>query len=915
MNYQWLLYLLAGVVVFYLILRLVPYLVVWPRLLGARIRRAEAVLVDAEMIPEAERRILESARESLRALGFEYRHSERLVPMARVADHSLFVAVYFHPTHRAYAAVTPCSLPEVEKPWDVVFSTRCQDGVTRVTQNVPISFLGVAPSWYQTQTIYVATLSQHWEAHRAWVAPRAAQAREYDATESLQRENRFFAEVLALWRQQGWIVPAREPDAYRMRAWPALLRTHQVLRESVKRQAVAFSVDHPIPEDTILLAHTQAHQWQRKAEEGFEQMRSVKAGLFLASGALFLLAFGLLFSWRFAALLLGVLLAHELGHSLAMRAFGYRKLSIFFVPLLGAVATGQKTGAPPWQQFMIYLAGPLPGLLAAFAFFAWFPETRGVWFEVALIALTLNYFNLLPALPLDGGRIVEILFLGRLPWIRLAFAGIGVILLASVAWVLNSFIAAIIAGLVAMTLPTQWRQTRLASRLLRDISPAMTETQRLEKIYFQLLQGRFRQLRHGHRLALAKSLEEWIAVPRPSVSLMVGGGLLYLALLGLPVYYATLPGMPLHSLVANLIPAQAPDWEARLANADTPDARWKLLLEAADWHEYDFDEQGLRKGEPYLRRAMQLARETFATDDERQFAGLKALALLLAEDDEDEAIALKEQALDWLDRHGKPHDLRRAELLEGLFWTQPRALDDAARRNASIQDVKAALAIRRRHGQEDSGSFALALETLASLYERENQYDEAEPLWRQALEIYARHETANEGLRMLATQHLASNLMDQERFPDAEKLLQDTLPQVSESMDYLRADLMELLGWAYWLQQDEPQARRIFEQRLVHQRAFVEKMGIEDAAALFLMPLLDLAHVTWEQQDLPRFQALRRELAAMERASEESGVRYYRGYLYRPASTRLDGWRSWQREAHRAVLAFYLPRKADEKRE
>lgn len=84
---------------------------------------------------------------------------------------------------------------------------------------------------------------------------------------------------------------------------------------------------------------------------------------FALSTGVGLLAFGAFISWRMAPAIMFILLFHELGHALAMRVFGYQRLSVLVIPLLGAVAIGRKDDASPWQKLGVLLAGPLPGLL------------------------------------------------------------------------------------------------------------------------------------------------------------------------------------------------------------------------------------------------------------------------------------------------------------------------------------------------------------------------------------------------------------------------------------------------------------------------------------------------------------------------------------------------------------------------
>lgn len=143
-----------------------------------------------------------------------------------------------------------------------------------------------------------------------------------------------------------------------------------------------------------------------------ERKSSLTQGL--TSLLMFLVVSLLLFGWDlwYVMILIAVLFIHELGHYLAMRAFHYRDVSIFFLPFLGAVTTGEKAEVSQKQSAIVYLAGPLPGILLGVACFladhAWnIPELN----KAANVFIFLNLFNLLPVMPLDGGGLVQTLFL------------------------------------------------------------------------------------------------------------------------------------------------------------------------------------------------------------------------------------------------------------------------------------------------------------------------------------------------------------------------------------------------------------------------------------------------------------------------------------------------------------------------
>jgi Zn-dependent protease len=112
-------------------------------------------------------------------------------------------------------------------------------------------------------------------------------------------------------------------------------------------------------------------------------------------------------------------LAHEFGHALVARRYGIRTLEIVMYPI-GGVSRPER---PPTarEELWIALAGPTVNLLIAVALLSWVASQQGfVALEklreptdanlaerLALGNLTLWLFNLLPAYPMDGGRILR----------------------------------------------------------------------------------------------------------------------------------------------------------------------------------------------------------------------------------------------------------------------------------------------------------------------------------------------------------------------------------------------------------------------------------------------------------------------------------------------------------------------------
>lgn len=183
-------------------------------------------------------------------------------------------------------------------------------------------------------------------------------------------------------------------------------------------------------------------------------------------------------------LMLGVLL-HEFGHCWAARWAGQRVLGIRF-DVLGGQTDLAGVDVRPGRDALVAAAGPaMSGLLALIAWLVAQPLERGSipWLlamAVTVVNALLAVFNLLPALPLDGGEVLRAMVSRvtgrRSTGTRVAFAGTavvcGALLLLAVIWLLDGSrdgpVRAIVLAAVAVHLATigigEWRTERRFSR-------------------------------------------------------------------------------------------------------------------------------------------------------------------------------------------------------------------------------------------------------------------------------------------------------------------------------------------------------------------------------------------------------------------------------------------------------------------
>jgi Zn-dependent protease len=127
----------------------------------------------------------------------------------------------------------------------------------------------------------------------------------------------------------------------------------------------------------------------------------VTAGTALVSVA----AYSLFFGWWFAAGFVALLFVHEMGHVIALRREGIKASAPMFIPFMGAAIFSRSLGDNALAEARVGLAGPILGSIGAAAV-AVVGELTGSSLLIALayFGFFINLFNLLPVIPLDGGR-------------------------------------------------------------------------------------------------------------------------------------------------------------------------------------------------------------------------------------------------------------------------------------------------------------------------------------------------------------------------------------------------------------------------------------------------------------------------------------------------------------------------------
>ena len=169
-------------------------------------------------------------------------------------------------------------------------------------------------------------------------------------------------------------------------------------------------------------------------------------------------------------LILIVLAVHEAGHFLGMKLFGYKNIQMFFVPLLGAAVSGTGRNVSTWKKALVTLSGPLPGIFISLVLFIiYLNNGREILRNAGLMFIFINAFNLLPIMPLDGGRFMNEVLFSRSKYIQLAANISAAAIFLLIGFGAGIWLFEILGILNLVTIQYNFKLTSRAKQIQRDL--------------------------------------------------------------------------------------------------------------------------------------------------------------------------------------------------------------------------------------------------------------------------------------------------------------------------------------------------------------------------------------------------------------------------------------------------------------
>jgi Zn-dependent protease len=534
------------VVAFFLFTKVSQYFMVVKSLLNLRFKKADGEIKQPDELPEYLAMLLPGYDARLQNLGFSLSHLHLLNTCVVSNFSQQWNIVYFNEGNNCYANVIVSPLPEAHEPLKVEFNNILSNKSRLITQNgTECDIIGEVPNAIFCDA-YVPTLEQQYMVHIEKLKSLNRESIKLNREDYLASEIQINNDYITLLDQKAYLK-LQDGAIRQLRLLPAMKHAFKVLRginkirdlKIAQRKAAGAKKVEPveIPIEAQVNAYLRLDDLYKPNDSGF----GWKLIVFIVSLAVGIAIFGTAISFSAALFIVGALIVHELGHYFAMLIFGYSDRQILFLPF-GAATLGKKTDATALQKAIVFLSGPALGLIAGTIclIVGTRTEIRPLLFCGTLF-LVLNYINLFPIVPLDGGRLFELALFSRVPLLKSVFLIMSLAAIAIAAILFKDPILILFSIFMIIGVRTQILINSAHSKIKKQLKTQQIQADKeslLPEIFRLLKQKAFAKLPFTKKYVISQNLVFALMQKPPGLAETVVSLALYFAVFTLPILIA-----------------------------------------------------------------------------------------------------------------------------------------------------------------------------------------------------------------------------------------------------------------------------------------------------------------------------------------------------------------------------------------
>jgi len=727
------------------------------QLMGIRIQRPHLVIKDKSRLPEYLNKVFENGIKLLESLGFEYHHCQYTLDILCHQRNDKWSLVFINRNTNVFAEISPASSFLDLPGYEIDFWSIASDGTALITLNGRGHTILCGISKAEIHDPMAITLEEVYQSHlneRNDVFQNKPLLALSSENYIKIQQKLFDGYFLNLMNERGVVSTGKNEFKLTFtkakRLLPQVLRGQKRLRkllheklvweDSQQNKSAPDRIKSVADNDFSVDAEVQSYLRMRSVQERTPGGLTAKLVLFALVLTLTYFAFDLHFSIFSFAIIISSFALHELGHLAAMMAFGYRNYQVLFFPVI-VDTSNKETDIPAiWKQVVVYLMGPIPGIIIGLTLLALSQEYEVSWFyETAIILLVINYLNLLPIVPLDGGHLIRLTIMERFPSGKLILTGMAGIAFAAGGWHLGEPVYWLIALILFSTLPWSALEAGVLSELFQPTNDfeKLQRKERLKSLFETFRHQKFSKLQYLQKFNLIKGLSDTLLLPLQLGRLgTLGLNSVYLSALVLTpaVAIITVIGMDNTADMVAKIQGKAPqkNWSTLIDNADDPESKFKAILKAARFYtttnNFDAAQAYLEQAEKTLALINQDDNQA-SLYDAYSFYYLNRKELDAAEEQQMKAIKLLEQS---------PRD-NAFELTTS--YQNLASIHDQQNSPNSLLDLKTALSYSLNTKlPEERYIITTAVNQILNKYYTVSDYNNAKSIILDTLSIISRHQ-------------------------------------------------------------------------------------------------------------------------------------------------------------------------------